>query len=176
MLKKLIHYVSIIGILFIANSSFGQLPKLNNFEEPEKITSNLDEPVVYPKNLPESKDLFPFTPSANSKTLEFFIDLKNITPAKDIIQYVVVIKSPEGADQTFYAGIDCNRFMKITYARLDKTTWEDSHDTWRPIGNLGYNNYPAYLGRKALCTGDTATSKVSDVVQRLKDPVVYSAY
>ena len=176
MLKKLIHYVSILGILLIVNTSFGQFKILNDLEEIDKDKSNRDEQVVYPKNPPEQKDLFAFTPSANSKTLEFFIDLKNITPLKSIIRYVVVIKSPEGAEQILLAGIDCNRYMKINYARLEQAKWEDSHDTWKPIGNLGYNNYPAYLAKKGLCAGDSANSQVTDIVQKLKEPPVYGIY
>ena len=176
MLKKRLPYASILGMLLIVNTSFGQFKILNDLEEIDKDKSNRDEQVAYPKNPPEQKDLFAFTPSANSKTLEFFIDLKNITPLKSIIRYVVVIKSPEGAEQILLAGIDCNRYMKINYARLEQAKWEDSHDTWKPIGNLGYNNYPAYLAKKGLCAGDSANSQVTDIVQKLKEPPVYGIY
>jgi hypothetical protein len=126
--------------------------------------------VEFPKSPPQEKDLFPFSPSANTKTLEFFIDQKNISFTQDIVHYVVVIKSNEGAQQTLFVGLDCRHFLKHTYARLENNIWQDVNDPdWKPVGNLGYNNYQAYLGRKGLCAGDSANSSVKDILLRLQD-------
>jgi hypothetical protein len=129
------------------------------------------EPVTFPKNPIQKKDLFPFEPSANSKTLKFFIDTKNISADKDISKYVVVIVNPEGQDQTLYSAINCNSFMKYTYGSLQEDgTWKASvNPRWTPIGNLGYNNYAAYLGRRALCSSDSANTSQVDIMNRLKD-------
>ena len=89
---------------------------------------------------------------------------------------VRLVECRRGCGVALLAGIDCNRYMKINYARLEQAKWEDSHDTWKPIGNLGYNNYPAYLAKKGLCAGDSANSQVTDIVQKLKEPPVYGIY
>jgi hypothetical protein len=143
---------------------------LIDVEESDKKNAAQELKVEFPKQAPQKKDLFAFTPSANSKTLEFFIDQKNISVAQDVVRYVVVIKSPEGSEQTLFVGIDCKRFLKFTYARFENSTWQDARDNeWRMIGNLGYNNYAAYLGRKALCLGNSANSSIPEILRRLRE-------
>jgi hypothetical protein len=143
---------------------------LRDIEEGDKKNAAQELKVEFPKQAPQKKDLFAFTPSANSKTLEFFIDQKNMSVAGDVVRYVVVIKSPEGSEQTLFVGIDCKRFLKFTYARFENAAWQDARDNeWRSIGNLGYNNYPAYLGRKAFCSGDSANSSIPEILRRLRE-------
>jgi CNP1-like family len=160
-----------VGILFsalmIVHHAIGQSRLFYDLEDQTKNTS--DAKITFPKDPPQEKDLYPFSPSANSKTLEFYFDQKNIFVDKDVVRYVVVIKSPEGAQQALFGGVDCNRSMKIIYARLQDQQWVESKDeTWKIIGNLGYNNYAAYLARKALCSGDSANSSTKNIVERLK--------
>jgi hypothetical protein len=170
MTKKLIPVIFLIVGLISSSLSTAQSRIYGDLEEIDKNKDVKEGKVVFPIGPPLKNNLFPFITSANSKTLQFFVDKKNITMFKDEVRYTVVIQSPEGAEQILFSGIDCRQFLKITYARYDNNMWVASNDQeWKPIGNLGYNNYPAYLGRKALCAGDSANSSISDINRRLQD-------
>jgi hypothetical protein len=170
MTKKLIAVIFLIGGLLCGSLSSAQSRIFGDLEEIDKNKQTQENKIVFPSGPPLKNNLFPFSPSANSKTLQFYVDKKNITTFQDEVRYTVVIKSPEGADQIMFSGIDCRKSLKITYARFDNNTWVTSNDQeWKPIGNLGYNNYQAYLGRKALCAGDSANSNIKDINQRLQD-------
>jgi hypothetical protein len=177
MLKKCKFILLFIGAFFCVAQCSAQFRTLEDILGIDKSQESRAEKVALPKSPPQEKDLFQFSPSGNTKTLEFFIDEKNISFTQDIVHYVVVIKSNEGAKQTLFVGLDCRRFLKHTYARLENNIWQDVNDPeWKPVGNLGYNNYPAYLGRKGLCTGDSANSNVQDILLRLQDKRVEYAY
>jgi hypothetical protein len=166
--KCLVVAILLSGVLLRLEPNAQSL--LRDIEEDDKKNATQELKVEFPKQAPQKKDLFAFTPSANSKTLEFFIDQKNITVAGDVVRYVVVIKSPEGSEQTLFVGIDCKRFLKYTYARFENAAWQDARDNeWRLIGNLGYNNYAAYLSKKALCSGDSANSSIPEILRRLRE-------
>ena len=170
MTKKWIPVIFLIGGLLCGSFSLAQSRIFGDLEDIDKNKQAQESKLVLPSGPPLKNNLFPFSPSANSKTLQFYIDKKNITFFQDEVRYTVVIKSPEGADQIIFSGIDCRKSLKITYARYDNNTWVASNEQeWRPIGNLGYNNYQAYLGRKALCAGDSANSSIADINQRLQD-------
>ena len=161
---------SFIIALLCSHNSFSQSRLFQDLSELDSTEPKIEAKVVFPTNPPQEKDLLLFIPSADSKTLQFFLDQKNITVTQDIVQYVVVIQSPEGAQQTLLAGIKCSIFLRRTYASLENGVWKPmSESEWKPIANLGYNNYPAYLGRRALCAGETANSNISDIIFRLKD-------
>ena len=170
MTKKWIPVIFLIGGLLCGSFSLAQSRIFGDLEDIDKNKQSQESKLVLPSGPPLKNNLFPFSPSANIKTLQFYIDKKNITFFQDEVRYTVVIKSPEGADQIMFSGIDCRKSLKITYARYDNNTWVASNEQeWRPIGNLGYNNYQAYLGRKALCAGDSANSSIADINQRLQD-------
>jgi len=170
MTKKWIPVIFLMVGLISSSLSIAQSRIFGDLEDIDKNKDAQEGKVVLPIDPPQKNNLFPFTPSANSKTLQFFVDKKNITIFKDEVRYTVVIQSPEGAEQILFSGIDCKQFLKITYARFDNNTWTAANDQeWRPIGNLGYNNYQAYLGRKALCAGDSANSSIADINRRLQD-------
>jgi len=170
MTKKLITVIFLIGGLLCGSLSSAQSRIFGDLEDIDKNKQVQENKLVLPSGPPLKNNLFPFSPSANSKTLQFYVDKKNITIFQDEVRYTVVIKSPEGADQIMFSGIDCRKSLKITYARYDNNTWVASNEQeWKPIGNLGYNNYQAYLGRKALCAGDSANSSIKDINQRLQD-------
>ncbi|BDW10130.1 hypothetical protein PSHI8_02120 [Polynucleobacter sp. SHI8] len=170
MTKKWIPVIFLIGGLLCNSLSMAQSRIFGDLEDLDKNKGAQEGKLVMPIGPPQKNNLFPFTPSANSKTLQFYVDKKNITIFKDEVRYTVVIQSPEGAEQILFSGIDCKQFLKITYARYDNNTWVEAKDQeWKPIPNLGYNNYQAYLGRRALCAGDSANSSIADINRRLQD-------
>ena len=138
------------------------------FEEDSKREVSSTK-VDAPKNIPQNKDLMAFSPSGNSQTLEFFLDKKSITFEQDVVRYIVVVRSREGAVQTLFSGVDCYNYSKITYASLQDGVWQSYNPEWKPIPNVGYNNYQAYLARKAFCAGLSANSNLSDILFRLTD-------
>ena len=126
--------------------------------------------VPLPKSPPQKADLFAFEPSASSRTLQFFLDTKNISVEKDIVRYVVLIRNPEGGEQILYAGIDCDQSQKILYGfLLPDNNWQRTiNPTWQNIMPAGYNNYPRYLQSKGMCVGNSANSNVAEMIQILK--------
>jgi hypothetical protein len=170
MTKKLFPFIFLLGGLLCSSLSIAQSRIFGDLEDIDKNKDAQAAKVVLPSGPPQKNNLFPFTPSANSKALQFYLDKKNIPIFKDEVRYTVVIKSSEGAEQILFSGIDCRQFLKKTYARYDNNTWTEAKDQeWKPIGNTGYNNYQAYLARKALCAGDSANSSISDIHRRLQD-------
>ena len=170
MKKNLISIFLLIGGILSCSLSTAQSRIFGDLEDIEKNKGAQESKLLLPNGPPLKNNLFPFTPSGNSKTLQFYLDNKNIVIIKDEVRYTVVIKSPEGAEQILFSGIECKQFLKKTYARFENNAWvEVNVQEWRPIGNLGYNNYQAYLGRKALCAGDSANSSISNINRRLQD-------
>jgi len=170
MTKKLIPVFFLMGGLLYGSLAVAQSRIFGDLEDIDKNKTSQEGKLVLPSGPPEKNNLFSFTPSATSKTLEFYLDKKNIPIFKDEVRYTVVIKNPQGLEQILFSGIDCNRFLRKTYARYENNTWTEAKDQeWKPIGNLGYNNYPAYLGRKALCSGDSPNPSITDIHRRLQD-------
>lgn len=152
------------------SQSAAQIRPFSSTEELDNNALAQEQSWEMPKSLPQKKDLFAFSPSADSRSLDFFIDLKNINSGGNVVTYVLVIKSRDGAEQTLLAGINCRSFFKRTFARVENSVWQGSQlSTWSPIGNLGYNNYSAYLGRRALCVGDAPNFSAKDIEQRLRN-------
>ena len=169
MLKKLIQYFSVLGVLMFINSSFAQFRVLSDLDDIEKNKTVSEKKVEFPNSPPQEKDLLPFSPSSNSQAIKFFIDSKNISFDQSIVRYVLVIKSTEGAGQTIFNGIDCNQFTRITYARLNNNVWEEVMGAqWQPISNVGYNNYAGYLYKKVLCDGSAVNNDLREVIKRLR--------
>ena len=169
MLKKLIQYFSVLGILIFVNASFAQFRVLSDLDDIEKNKPTTEKKVEFPNSPPQEKDLLPFSPSSNSQAIKFFIDSKNITFDQSVVRYVLVIKSTEGAGQTIFNGIDCNQFTRITYARLNNNVWEEVMGAqWQPISNVGYNNYAGYLNKKVLCDGSAVNDDLREVIKRLR--------
>ena len=177
MIKKLIPLILLFGGIQASTLSMAQSLIYGELQDLEKNKGAQEGKLVFPSGPPEKNNLFPFTPSGNSKTLQFYVDKKNFVIIKDEVRYTVVIRSPEGAEQILFSGIDCRQFQKKTYARFENNAWVELHDQeWRPIPNLGYNNYQAYLGRRALCAGDSANSSIADINRRLQDVSIDSLF
>jgi hypothetical protein len=169
MLKKIIQYFSVLGVLIFVNTSFAQFRVLSDLDDIEKNKTVTEKKVEFPNSPPQEKDLLPFSPSSNSQAIKFFMDQKNISFDQGVVRYVLVIKSTEGAEQTIFAGIDCNQFTKITYARLNNNTWAEVQGAkWQPIGSVGYNNYAGYLYKKILCDGSAVNNDLREVIKRLR--------
>lgn len=150
-------------------SSYSESRFFQGVFEEDRVREVSSTKVNPPKNIPQSKDLMAFSPSGNSQTLEFFLDKKSIAVEEDVVRYVVVVRSREGAVQTLFSGVDCYNYSKITYASLQDGVWQSYNPEWKPIPNVGYNNYQAYLARKAFCVGLSANSNLSDILFRLTD-------
>ena len=100
--------------------------------------SNIDarpaeENLVLPP-YPQSAKLLPFDVS-DSGGFRFFVDGATLSVGKDrIVRYVLVARSPDGAQNVSYEGMRCSTAEYRVYAlgRPD-ATWSDSRSGWRSL-------------------------------------------
>ena len=129
-----------------------------------------EEAEVKIPTAPPSKDLKPFYVSAITQ-LKFALDAPSIAFGKDeVIRYVVVITTPNGAQQVSYEGIRCEKYEWRLYATMQKDGgWhKTANSRWQVIRNTGYNSYHAALVRDAFCDNDIPRRSAKEIIPLLK--------
>jgi CNP1-like family len=93
------------------------------------------------------------------------IDAETILVGDDgIVRFVLVLRSPSGAETVSFEGIRCNSMEQKVYAlgRQAGTggTWVAARTSqWRPIGTRGTDPLRAELWRDVLCNGALPESR-----------------
>jgi hypothetical protein len=71
------------------------------------------------------------------------------------VRVTAVTLNESGRYQGVYLGFDCNNSNYLQYAFLDDGVWRRPKTiNWRPIPNIGYNQYVAYLAKWSACRGN----------------------
>jgi hypothetical protein len=76
----------------------------------------------------------------------------------DIVRFVLVLRSPSGAETVSFEGIRCNSMEQKVYALGRQTatggTWVAARTSqWKPIGTRGTDPLRAELSREVFCNG-----------------------
>jgi hypothetical protein len=144
-------------------------------------TKQTEEDVVWKESetelppLPQKKDLIEFT-LRNPSTGKFFVDGSTLTVGKDrVVRFALVIRSSEGVDNASFAGLKCRGREWKTYAYSADRDWRRVADPqWKPIPNLGYNNYQFTLAQDYMCTDSMFTGgpvgSAKFIVRTLRSP------
>ena len=125
-----------------------------------------------PTKAPQDADLVSF-PTLPNATLDYSIDAKSVQVTNDdVVRYVAVIRSKQGARNVLYEGIHCASFESRLYAtgRPDGTWAAARNSEWRPIRPYGATAYQGILYRDYLCRDKTPLGSASEIVQNLRYP------
>jgi len=117
---------------------------------------------------PKPADLLRFEVSATTPN-DFFVDLATLSVGQDgVVRYVLVVKSPRGAENVTFEGIRCASGERRLYAigQADGT-WVASRNTaWEHISFNTYNRAQAALAKEYFCDGTTAPVSDADEARR----------
>lgn len=126
--------------------------------------------VAFPP-APKPADLLQFYVSATTPNA-FFVDLATLSVGQDgVIRYVLVVKSPRGAENVTFEGIRCATGERRLYAIAQGDgKWVASRNAaWERISFNTYNRAQAALAKEFFCDGTTApVATVEEARQRLK--------
>ena len=120
--------------------------------------------------LPKAESLLQFEPSGASSNL-FYVDAQSIFIGDDgTVRYTLVIKSPSGAENVSYEGMNCEMMEQKFYAfgRRDGT-WAAARDSvWRPIQYKSINRQHGVLYSDYFCPDGSPILSAKDAVNRFK--------
>lgn len=125
--------------------------------------------VVFP-GPPNPVSLVNFYVSASTPNT-FWVDGASLTVADDgVVRYVLVVRSPSGAESTTFEGIRCGSAERRIYAtgRSDGT-WARARDSaWTRISFNSYNRAQAALAQDYFCDGVAPVADAAEARRRLK--------
>lgn len=101
----------------------------------------------------------------------FFIDRDTLAVDPDgVVRYVLVVRTPGGAENVTFEGIRCATHERRIYAsgRSDGTWSPARNSRWEPIVNNSYNRVAAALAREYFCDGPAPPRNRAEVLRRLR--------
>ncbi|MCK9259054.1 MAG: CNP1-like family protein [Azoarcus sp.] len=148
------------------------LPSSNVFaqESFEDRVANWTEGDVVMPAAPSEGSLQEFFVSASSPN-RFMFDRDTLTVGADgVVRYVLVIRTPGGAENVTFEGIRCNTNERRIYAsRSNRSEWVPVKGSeWVPILDNTYNRPRAALAYELFCDGPAPPRSVDEVLRRLK--------
>ena len=127
----------------------------------------LDAPLPPP---PKSAGLVEFAVSG-ATTNRFFIDVDSLSVGKDdAVRYVLVVRSPSGAENVSFEGIRCEtREVKFYAFGQRNGSWSPVRDSkWRYIEYREANRQHGVLFKDIFCADGARPFKAPQIVQRLR--------
>lgn len=131
-----------------------------------------DEGSVSLPPLPQEENLLPFQVGPTSARNKFFVDRASvILTDAGVLRYTVVIRTPGGAENISYEGMNCTRREVRSYAYASKGgAWlRARNDAWESIGGTAYNGYRAVLASDGFCVESAPVSSAAEAVRKLED-------
>ena len=136
----------------------------------EDRVANWKEGDVAMPAAPAEASLHEFFVSASSPN-RFMFDRDTLTVGADqVVRYVLVIRTPGGAENVTFEGIRCNTNERRIYAsRSSRGEWVPVKGSeWAPILDNTYNRPRAALAYELFCDGPAPPRSVDEVLRRLK--------
>jgi CNP1-like family len=101
---------------------------------------------------PRRANLLPFFVSSASR-FEFFIDGASLAPGEDgVVRYVLVARSPQGAETVSFEGIRCSTAEFRIYATgSGDGRWSRGANPWRPIEPRSVQRWHDALRKEYFC-------------------------
>jgi hypothetical protein len=151
------------GLALAACSS--SKPQEQSDWERQNLQGVATEEEVNPPDYPLAKNLLAFAvPEAGG--FRFFIDRASLSVSKDgLVRYVLVARSPEGADNVTFEGLRCASSEQRLYAvaRSDHN-WTAARGTWRPVSSPRHVS----LARDYFCPQSTSIRDASEGIRALE--------
>jgi len=120
---------------------------------------------------PGEASLRPFFVSSASPN-RFLIDEDTLSVSDDgVVRYVLVVRTPGGAQNVTFEGIRCGAGAWRIYAtgRPDGEWVPTRNGDWRPIVDTSYNRSRAALALDYFCDGPAPPRDRAEVLRRLHD-------
>lgn len=105
----------------------------------------------------------------------FLIDESSLAVGEDgVVRYVLVVRTPGGAENTTYEGIRCASGERRIYAmgRPDGTWVSARRSDWEPISDNAYNRPRAALAYDHFCDGPAPPRNTAEALRLLRAPRV----
>jgi hypothetical protein len=125
--------------------------------------------VAYPAP-PQSSDLLRFYVSATTPNA-FLLDTRTLSVGQDgVVRYVLVVRSPRGAENVTFEGIRCASGERRLYAigQRDGTWVASRNKAWERISFNTYNRPQAALAQDYFCDGTTSVADLDEIRRRLE--------
>lgn len=119
---------------------------------------------------PKAADLLA-APVSGGTRFEFLIDSTSIEIGSDgVVRFVVVARSPDGAENISYEGIRCStRERRIYGVGRAKGTWSmPFRSEWVDFRGSGINAYHDAFAQQYFCVEKMPVSSVAEIVKQLK--------
>ena len=101
---------------------------------------------------PQSGTLASLAVSASARN-QFFVDLPSLSVGTDgVVRYVLIVRTPGGAENVSYEGIRCELAQWKLYATGQGGEWSTARQSeWRTIENKPVNRHHAALWSEYFC-------------------------
>lgn len=124
---------------------------------------------------PKESDLVEVSGSPAYKNYQYLIDVETLQVGADgVIRYSVIIRSPSGADNSFYEGIRCTSGEMKTYAygitdMDDKKKFISKSDPrWRLASSSSVTGYGPIFIANYLCGFNGKNLKRNEIIKNIK--------
>ena len=156
------------GAVTSALVSFGLVQSACAQDFEERVANWQEDGVVMPA-APVEASLREFYVSATTPNT-FMIDRDTLTVGADgVVRYVLVVRTPGGAENITFEGIRCNTGERRIYASARKGgEWASLRNSeWVPISNNTYNRPRAALAAELFCDGPAPPRDAEEVLRRM---------
>jgi hypothetical protein len=121
---------------------------------------------------PDEARLIRFFVSSASPN-RFFVDEASVSVGADrVVRYVLVVRTPGGAENVTFEGIRCTTAERRIYAgaRSDGSWAPMKNSVWQPISRNAYNRAQAALAADHFCDGRVPPRDREHALSLLRDP------
>ncbi|HRQ57380.1 MAG TPA: CNP1-like family protein [Azoarcus taiwanensis] len=157
--------LGLAGFLFFLGAASGVQAGL--FSDPDP---NWAEGVVSYPEPPAESSLRQFFVSAASSN-RFYLDERTLTVGDDgVIRYVLIVRTPGGAENVSFEGIRCATGERRIYAlgRADGEWAPARRSEWEPIIDNAYNRPRAALAFDYFCDGPAPPRSAAEALRLLR--------
>jgi hypothetical protein len=136
------------------------------------------ESKVVPPSYPTDRSLVEFKLTGQTVN-RFFVDTSSLSVGEDeVVRFVLVIQTPEKAQNVSFAGLRCEtqEWKDYAFANRDHTWRVEEAAQWRLIRERNVNNYQYTLFKDYFCYGGVMSGGPAGdakvLVRNLKYPLV----
>lgn len=120
--------------------------------------------------LPQSRDLVRFDLLAPSE-MRYFIDASSLRVGDGVVRYVMVVRSPEGAQNVSYEALRCPREYRVLALGRPEGGWLAQSTPWREF-QRGMDRSAQYsLARNYFCPQRLGVQSVREALDALRSGV-----
>ena len=153
--------VALIALALFAASASAQIRSDWERENEERLKQS-DEQVVPPPPLDRRRMVQLNPPPTVDTGFRYFVDADSVSVGSDrIVRYVLLARSPEGAESVTFEGIRCPSEYRIYAVGRQDGSWGGRASEWRSIPRNARATQN-WLGRHYFCPARSAISSAEE--------------